>query len=289
LVYLAQMLPIHDVSDWIAERPEALGSKEKFWLLPPPESQFGETPCLFKVGRPDTGENWAELACCEFLKSLEIPCANYHFAIYNGRRGVISERFFARGGSFIPANMILSKLDPEYDGSIRFKQARYKILTAVGMLRNMHLRAPLEFQDVYPHLSAHGFFIGYLFFDALVGNTDRHHENWGVMVVPEGGRAIFKLAPSFDHASSLGRDQTDETRRERLNTRDLRYSVEGYAERARSAFYGLGRSGKALKSREVVTILADSFPDPSEFWAEKLTEVDLSEVVPVSGTVWRLG
>ena len=212
------MYPVHDVTGWIAERPEALGSKEKFWLIPPTHVP-PPRPHLFKLGRHNTGENWAEKACCEILKSLGIPCAEYNFAIHEGRRGVISERFFQDGGSFVPANMILSRLDPEYDGSLQFKQVRYKLLTAISMLRRLQLQLPQGFGKLYPGMAAHELFIGYLVFDALVGNTDRHHENWGVVVTAENNHAGYYLAPSFDHASSLGRDLTDENRQRRLETR----------------------------------------------------------------------
>ena len=106
-------------------------------------------------------------------------------------------------------------------------------------------------------------FIGYLLFDALIGNTDRHHENWGIIVVPEDGQFTFWLAPSFDHASSLGRDLTDSRRRERLTTRDTRGNVEAYAERGRSAFYSQDQSGRTMTGRGVVSSLLEMHPEPT--------------------------
>ena len=47
-------------------------------------------------------------------------------------------------------------------------------------------------------LSAFESFTGYLTFDALVGNTDRHHENWAVLTGSQS------LAPTYDHGASLG-------------------------------------------------------------------------------------
>ena len=60
-------------------------------------------------------------------------------------------------------------------------------------------------------------FAGYLVLDALLGNTDRHHENWGLLRRERAGRVDYRMAPSFDHASSLGREMQD-GRRERLLT-----------------------------------------------------------------------
>jgi hypothetical protein len=103
------VFPIYDVSASLADRPETLGSKEKVWLVP--ESQLGlpVKPHLFKVGRPNTGENWAEKVCCEILKVLNIPSAEYNFAIRDGAKGVLSESFLPENARFLPANMILSR------------------------------------------------------------------------------------------------------------------------------------------------------------------------------------
>ena len=68
----------------------------------------------------------------------------------------------------------------------------------------------------------------------MIANTDRHQDNWAT-IRSRGGR---RLAPSFDHASSLGFLLSDEERLERLSTADRQHSVEAYAGRARSKFDG---------------------------------------------------
>jgi hypothetical protein len=167
---------IYDVSGSLPDRPETLGSKAKSWLIPSRGLGLSAKPHLFKVGRPNTGENWAEKACCEILKQLVIPCAEYDFAIQNGAHGVISESFLPPGGSFIPGNMILSRVDSTYDGSLKFRQARYTLLAVLGLLRMLALRPQPGLSPTYQGMAAYEIFIGYLLFDAMVGNTDRHHE-----------------------------------------------------------------------------------------------------------------
>ncbi len=71
-----------------------------------------------------------------------------------------------------------------------------------------------------------------LVLDALIGNTDRHEENWGV-VEPQEAR---RLSPSFDHASSLGFLLSDSQKRQRLESRDRNFTPEGFADRARTKF-----------------------------------------------------
>jgi hypothetical protein len=46
--------------------------------------------------------------------------------------------------------------------------------------------------------------VGYLLFDAFVGNTDRHHQNWGIVLELETEKRLLTLAPTFDHGFILG-------------------------------------------------------------------------------------
>src|SRR5690606_19200838 len=83
------------------------------------------------------------------------------------------------------------------------------------------------------------------------------------------------LAPSFDHASSLGRELSDERRELCLTTRDQRATVSAYANRARSAFFG--SDGKAMTSRAVVEQLSATHPHDCRFWCGRF--VDTSDAV----------
>jgi hypothetical protein len=268
------MFPIYDVTSSAAERPETLGSKEKFWLTPAPTVGLTRRPHLFKIGRIGTGENWSEKASCELAKLIGLPCAEYHFAVCDGAQGVLSETMYPKGGAFIPANLIISRIDPQYDGSLRFGQVGHKLVIAMNLVSRPALRPPMGFEQIEPTLDARDCFVGYLLFDTFIGNTDRHHENWGIVVAPYEGRNALHLAESFDHASSLGRELTDAGRQKRLTTKDLRANLAAYATRARSAFYGVGTNPPQLTTLQVAKSLAQSYPDAFNFWAERIAGVD---------------
>ena len=52
-----------------------------------------------------------------------------------------------------------------------------------------------------------------LAFDALIGNTDRHTENWGLLIKARPGSAqSYTLAPAYDNGTSLGFQQADFSR-----------------------------------------------------------------------------
>lgn len=65
---------------------------------------------------------------------------------------------------------------------------------------------PLSFAGP-PPFSAYDVFAGYLVFDAWISNQDRHEANWSILHSPDGERY---LAPSYDHAASLGSGLDDE-------------------------------------------------------------------------------
>ena len=47
-----------------------------------------------------------------------------------------------------------------------------------------------------------------LLFDALIGNTDRHQDNWGVIFVPDPEKGLrIRMPPYFDNGTSLGHER----------------------------------------------------------------------------------
>ena len=133
------------------------------------------------------------------------------------------------------------------------------------------LEVPIGWESRPGNLQPFDCFIGYLLLDALVGNTDRHHENWGFVIRPRNGGAALHLAPTFDHASSLGRSETSDKRRLRLETRDVRATVEAYARRAKSAFFGVSPGGLTLTHGQLVGELKQASPEATRFWADRIS------------------
>lgn len=120
-------------------------------------------------------------------------------------------------------------------------------------------------------------FAGYLLLDAIVGNTDRHHENWGVVRERRERRWVGHLAPSFDHASSLGRELPEAKRVMRL----AKGTVPAYAERARGAIYLPGRTGRGPS---LLDLVRDSMPTIGHYFRaplERLSSLRDSDVVEI--------
>lgn len=45
-----------------------------------------------------------------------------------------------------------------------------------------------------------------LTFDAIIGNTDRHQENWELLHYPCSGNIAFAMSPAFDNGTAMGYD-----------------------------------------------------------------------------------
>jgi hypothetical protein len=107
--------------------------------------------------------------------------------------------------------------------------------------------------------------------DALIANQDRHHENWGVICFP--ARNEKRLAPSYDHASSMGRNETDERRLQLLGSDDHRRNIVNYVNRAASAFYDSSEAPKRLKTADAFFYAARRKPQIAIRWLERLLEL----------------
>ena len=188
------------------EDTEQLGSKPKFWVL------LDDARWLFKESRPNTGEDWAEKAAAEIARVLDIRAAVVELAAYGERRGCISRNFVnvAAGQALVHGNEILGMRVTGYDKGKTFRQADHTLENIDSAIRGLF--AEKQADGVLTELA------GYMVLDALIGNTDRHHENWGLLLQVNSAPPAFNLsvAPSFDHASSLGRELLDVRRAELL-------------------------------------------------------------------------
>ena len=104
-------------------------------------------------------------------------------------------------------NQILERHLEDYDTSLRrFEQSQHT-------LENIWKSLERVFEDPEGTGVAKARFADFLVLDSVVGNTDRHNENWGIARRYDQGKWIGYLARSFDHASSLGRELSDERAR----------------------------------------------------------------------------
>ena len=195
--------PILEVFPAGSERVEQLGSKPKFWF----RWDIGDKRWLFKYARSGTGEHWAEKIGAEVAELLGVPHASIELAVFGDKRGSASPSFVPPGIDLIHGNEILAGRILGYDAKKRFKQSDHTFRRIVA-----------AFYDIFPEgarrSEALTTLAGYLTLDAIVCNVDRHHENWGILRSSSRANLVATqtIAPTFDHASSLGRELRDDKR-----------------------------------------------------------------------------
>ena len=199
-----------------------MGSKTKFWYL----QEQQERKWLFKFPRENTGEHWAEKIASEIAELLDIQHATVRLAVFDERQGSATESFVQDSEELVHGNQLLSHLVHGYDLRTTFRQSLHT-------LANIWSAVESAFVEIEHIGLAKVQIAEYLVLDALIGNTDRHHENWGILQERVGNDLKRRIAPSFDHASSLGRELVDTARDRRL----LQERVGDYAERANGAIY----------------------------------------------------
>jgi HipA-like C-terminal domain len=255
-----------------APQSEHMGSKEKIWFQP----ATGGPRRLVKFSRPDTGEHWSEKIGAEVAALLGVPHAEVDVGFSGERPVSVTATFLEEGAALIHGNELLADADPTYrkEGP-KFRTQEHTVQAVRSVLGERQVAVP---PGTAEDLSAFGVFVGYLLLDALIGNTDRHHENWGVIAKGHGAERHLELAPSYDHASSLGRELTDERRSALLGSRDARSGVASYSARAKSAFYAeaietMGGQAKSLHCVEAWRAACVLDPSAAEYWSARLEAV----------------
>jgi hypothetical protein len=185
-----------DLRDWTPDQDEPSGENEKSWFRDPVHS---DKRWIFKPNRLDRSEHEdrSELLGGLIAQQLGLPAARVRLAIHGPVRGCLSKNVVANEKNQLEhASLFLTEYVEDYDPRDR-KSRGHRVEWIVDILRQ--LEPPISMAE--SGLNAVDCFGGYLLFDALIGNTDRHSENWAVEITPKGK---MHLAPSYDHATSLG-------------------------------------------------------------------------------------
>lgn len=185
---------IKDLNAWEWAFEEPSGDTDKQWLIEPGTGRLW----LFKPNRPrrSVDEASSEVAASLLAYQLGLPAARVMMGQRDGTTGCISLDVIEDPlHGLVDGAILLSAIVDDFDP--RDRQSRGH--------DQANIRSILTTLDA-PHGSpsdttASEAFCDYLMFDALIGNTDRHSKNWAVETSLMGKD---KLAPTFDHATSMG-------------------------------------------------------------------------------------
>lgn len=192
-----------DISSWINLNQEWAGTREKYILKPHNDG----TKYLIKF--PEYGENeiYTELFNCYLALNLDIRVASYFPCSYHGKRGIISRSFLdQKSGNTELWEM--KDLICQYSGRSELgkKLGRDKDVLQEHDIDNIYMILNEEFGQ-----SVLSYFFEMIGFDCLIGHSDRHWENYGVILSSDSSHSLaYRFAPLYDTATSylVGWDET---------------------------------------------------------------------------------
>ena len=278
---LLEPYPILSLSKEDVLAPEEMGSKRKGWVRVAGDQERW----LFKYARFSngqvTGEHWAEKVAAEVAELLAIPHARVELATLDGALGCISRRFpelAQPGAELIHGNDLLAGAVLGYDRTKHFRQSDHTV---------EHILAGIS--NVLPHAdeqtAAFRQMAGYLILDAIILNTDRHHENWALIrIIHPDGRVSHEMAPTFDHASCLGRNEPPEKLTTWLSEAGR---PEWYAVRSRcqGGIYLRSDDAHGANPLKLLELVARKWPD---YFAPWLNNLDRVSETAICDTVDRI-
>lgn len=255
---MADLYSIFVIRSDSKELVEQLGSKPKFWFRLEGDTQ----PWLFKYTREKTGEHWSEKVAAEIAKLIELPASTVELADFMGKRGSASRSFVRRreGFDLVHGDELLAGHVFGYERDRVFRHSSHSIQNIIEAVTKI-------FPDETQRHAQLCRLAGFIVLDALIGNTDRHHQNWGLLRRKSGdGMIEQEIAPSFDHASSLGRNESDE----RLERHLREGTVLNYARKGRGGIFWTASDARGANPLDLAEKAARRWPHYFQPWLQKL-------------------
>lgn len=265
---MSEFYPVIEVRPEMRGDVEQMGSKPKFWF------KYYQTSWLFKEARENTGEDWAEKIASEIAALIGLPTHHTELAVWQGVRGCAVKSFLTPKKDFlIHGNELLGGFLDDYDTEKVRGQSDHTFENIVGVIEKL-------FAEGKPRRNAAILMVGYLVFDALVGNTDRHHQNWGVLLRPTSSKEhsedfLIKMAPTFDHASSLGRELRDTARKRHLEEN----TIKRYIRKGKGGIFEHANAKHGLSPMELAGLLAARYPEFFRPWQKRVAEIEKNDLV----------
>ena len=182
---------------WLVVQQEQRGKRPKFWVSGNGEQWLRKEPNPARPFEPTIEMSTLRLARAIGLEAPESYVCSWREEGNPGRQakyGIIVKNFLMPDEELAMGADLVNGYHPGYQRNQHGQHTLTLIRSTLDGLeqeRRVALREP---------------FVRMLLFDAWIGNSDRHQENWGL--IASGGKAA-RLAPIFDTAACLGAELQD--------------------------------------------------------------------------------
>lgn len=180
------MVRIKDFSSWEKYEGafEGSGRSEKIWLVNPENNDIG----LFKFPKSIyTTEHLSEKIAADIAKLINVKCMVVEIGRYKERIGSLSYRINKDDEILVEGIQLINKYYPFYKPEILYDEKNKEYYSLEMILNSL---GEYKFQRDFLKIPI---------FDFLIGNTDRHQNNWAILKKDED----VKLCPLYDNGSSL--------------------------------------------------------------------------------------
>jgi hypothetical protein len=270
--------PVVEVADWELAGVEPDGLSPNTWYREPATDELWLFKPVVSHGELRQGENWSEKLSSEIGALIGVPTATVELATLSGYPGCISLNLCPRKWEMQQGAVLLAGFVDGYRSKIKGR-AGHSLGNISRALEGLSPPPDWKFPDGF---GAFDVFAGYLVFDALIGNRDRHDGNWSILRPPPSGSQADALCGSYDHASSLGFNLGDVERERRVADG----SVMAWAEKgtAYKFEHDVGTRPPTLVSHAVLA-LSLAVPEARDYWLDRVTDLRSDSVDDILASI----
>lgn len=264
------MIEVIDVTDWVGDEHHAIfpvGARDKEMLWSP-KNQVGSLksnwPYLFKESiYRYKDQYWTELVAYIVAKYLLVDVPKVLPAIKQTEDGVVCgsliEWFYdVDSERFVHAGSYFKRIIPDFDDKTG-KQHNFSDMNI--FIRGLAIQSGLVTERLE-------WLADMALFDALIGNTDRHQENWGVIFQND---EKSRLSPLFDNGTSLGHERFLDKIQDWDDS-----CLKAYVQRGcHHLRFNSEDTKRRIKHFELVSIMSNVSRDAKIYIQQKLDTLDL--------------
>lgn len=261
-----------DIASWWDKVPYSEGARAKDKMHCPLTAMksflLPNHPYLFKQSIERVGLE--EQFYCEIIAfivgghiGVEVPPAYVAYNSNTGDCGALIQWFYNPEGEgrhqvkFIHGTEYGLRLTRDFDPH---KGRRHSANLMFCICRFFESENRFHAQDLF------SFWFKVFAFDALIGNTDRHAHNWGVLIHATEYKEYMSFAPAFDNGTSLGYEQLSKN----FYKFDDSVYLQKYIERGHHHVKWVPNDARQCYHLELLQIIAKRYPVARRIMIETL-------------------